>query len=186
MESLRIFAITMVSVACIGYAGTFSQADAGGQSARDLAASIGTVDIDGARLTGQLVEHDGRTELLLTAHNPTAEKVELRFQYAAYYTAPAPMYSRMGAFPQQVAGEECLLVADAGETVSKRVPLKDLPPGAGKAEEMEDWSKEMWSLIVSRDAIDEGGMWGAVPPPANEDAVALAAQPIVLASSVAG
>ena len=186
MGNLRLFLATMIAVACIGYAGTFSQADAGGKSDRALAPATGTVQIDGAHVTGQLLEHSGKTEIVFTAHNPTDRAVELKFQYAAYYTASAPMYSRMGAMPQQIAGEECVLVAEAGQTVHKRVALKDLPPGAGTAEPEEDWSAEMWSLIVAREAIGPEGMWGAVPPAPEEDAVALESQQIVLASSAFG
>jgi len=184
MANLRLFLATLIAVTCVGYAGTFSRADAGGSSDRALAPATGTVEVDGAHVTGQLVRTGGRPEIVITAHNPTDRAVEVKFQYAAFYTAPAPMYSRMGAMPQQIAGEECLLVAEAGATVHKRVALtQGLPPGAGDQKPEEGWSEEMWSLLVARESIGPEGLWGAVPPSADEEAVELESQQIVLASS---
>ncbi len=183
MSHLRTFVTAMTAVVCVGYAGLFSSADADGTSDRPLAPPSGEVVVDGVTLTGQLIQRGGQTEVLFTAHNPGDEKVDLSFQYAAYYTAPAAMFSRMGALPMQVAQEECLLVAEAGKTVQKRVVVSNAPEDGGPVEVQPDHSPAMWNLIVARSEIAADAIWGAEPPaPANE-AVDLADQQVLLASS---
>ncbi len=182
MQNIRTFIAAMAAVVFVGYAGLFSTADADGVSDRPLAPPSGEVLVDGATLTGQLVQVDGRTEVVFTARNPTDDKIEMKFQYAAYYTAPAAMFSRMGAMPMQVAGQEVLLVADAGETVQKRVRL-EVPEGAGKQKVPEDHSPESWSLLVARSALAQDAIWGAEPPAPSEGAVDLQDRQVILARS---
>jgi hypothetical protein len=168
MQNIRTFIAAMAAVVFVGYAGLFSTADADGVSDRPLAPPSGEVLVDGATLTGQLVRADGKTEVVFTAHNPTDQKIDMK--------------SRMGAMPMQVAGQEVLLVADAGATVQKRVRL-DVPEGAGTQKVPEDHSPEGWSLLVARSALSQDAIWGAEPPAPSEEAVDLQDRQVILASS---
>ena len=186
MDSLRIFLVTCVAVVSVGYAGGFTAADADAVSARPLAPPAGVVEIDGVRLTGRLVEDGGKAAILFSAHNPTDRDVQVNFRYAAFHSGPQMMFSRMMSMPDQIASDECLLVAEAGQSVELSVPLEKPKVAKIPAVEREMWSPESWSLVVSRQEIGPDAVWGAAPPTPGEDVVSLGGLQIVLASSSFG
>jgi hypothetical protein len=189
----------MVS-ACLFLAGRLV-IGSGEAEVRPLAQPMGVATINECRLTGRV---EGRTNgvfAVFDLENPTREEKEITLHFLASCTPAMSFESRMGPMPEVVKMGILECRVKAGR-LTQAVLLRDpapasqvaakaggalVPPGTNVAANVlfsRALSPEMWSLVVSREAITGVHGWGAVEPAASDATISLDKGEAVLANTV--
>ena len=166
---------------------------------RPLAKSLGVATINECKVRGRIEGRTNGTYAVFEFENPTKEEKAIKFNYLATRTPPMSMMSRMGPRPETVkkgtigcsVKEGCMTEEMLLKEPAPAIPSQakaDAPAGvavtgvAAKAEM--ELTREIWSLVISREEIKGIHGWGAVGPAASDATINLDKGEAVLASTI--
>ncbi len=200
MKQSETFVFAMTVSACLFLAGRLV-IGSGEAEVRPLAQPLGVATINECRMTGRV---EGRTNgvfAVFDLENPTQEEKEITLNYLATCTPAMSFASRMSPMPKVVnkgvlqcrvktgrLTQEVLLQATVPvPQVAAKAGETGVPLGTNVAANVlfsRAMSPEMWSLVVSREAITGVHGWGAVEPAASDATISLDKGEAVLANTV--